>query len=59
MTVRLTHVQFDSDHPVKYNPILNLLIKEDSDSVEIQSAICDTLEFHYGRPVDYAIWEAL
>lgn len=59
LTVRLTHVQFDTDFPPPYNPVMNVLPEDYSDSVEIQYALCKDLEFHYGHPVDYVEWEAL
>lgn len=56
MLVHVTHAQFDvEDVPVFNGAILNLMC--DNDPVEIQHAICQTLEFDYGCHVDYATWE--
>lgn len=57
MQIRIKHVQFDVDYPPDFEPIWNLIAFEDTDAVEIQHAICQTLEFHYGHPVDYVEWE--
>lgn len=59
LTVRLQHVQFDTDVPPRYAPVLTLMdTYYGACPVDIQYAICQNLETHYGYPVDYVVWEA-
>lgn len=56
MSVRITHAQFDTDTPPAFEECVAFLLCEDN-PVDIQDAVCRTLEFDYGYPVDYAEWE--
>jgi len=57
--VRITHAQFDSDYTPDFSPIVNIMVEDYEDAVEVQHAVCQTLEFQHALPVDYVEWEFL